>query len=296
MRRPSLPVRSLVRLFRSIPRVRGRGRVEGIVHRALQQRGLGEVVRVHGYSLEVSLDDLIGRTIYINGSWEPVSTRAIMQLVMPGSVVFDVGANTGYYTLLMADLTGRNGRVVAFEPVPSTAAILRRNLERNESLAERVDLIDVALSDQEGFVKLNVATGRNLGASHVVAADVPDAGRIDAGVAGCVTIRSRTADSVWNEMGRPAVGLVKLDIEGHEYHALRGMSELLGGSPEVAVLVEVRETFLTAAGTSPEEVFARMRSLDLHSYDFDEGRRRFIRNDATRVGELVVFSKRRLDS
>jgi FkbM family methyltransferase len=293
--RPSLPMRSIVSLFRTIPSIRGRGRVENVLHRALEQRQLGEVMRVNGYEIEVSLDDLIGRTIYINGIWEPHSTMAMRRLLHPGAVVFDIGANTGYYTLLFAEVAGERGRIYAFEPVPSTIAILKRNLARNASLARRVELIEVALSDHEGFVTLNVASERNLGASHVVAAEVVDAGRTAAGLAGTVTIQSRTADSVWNEQERPAVDLVKLDIEGHEYHALRGMHELIAASPAISILVEVRETFLIAAGTSSDQLFAHMRSLGLTSYDFDEARVRFVRNDATRAGELVIFSRRRLE-
>lgn len=269
--------------------------MENVLHHALEQRELGEVMRVNGYELEVSLDDLIGRTIYINGIWEPRSTKALRRLLYPGAVVFDIGANTGYYTLLFAQLVGDRGKIYAFEPVPSTIAILRRNLTRNASLAARVELIEVALSDQEGFVTLNVASEKNLGASHVVAADVADAGRAAAGLAGTVTIRSRTADSVWKEQGRPAVDVVKLDIEGHEQHALRGMHELIAASPAISILAEVRETFLVAAGTSSDELFAQMRSLGLTSFDFAAPRGRFVRNDATRAGELVIFSKRRLE-
>jgi FkbM family methyltransferase len=288
-------MRSIVSLFRAIPAVRGRGRLENVLHRAFEQRALGELVHVNGYEIEVSLDDLIGRTIFINGIWEPHSTMAMRHLLRPGAVVFDIGANTGYYSLLFAEVAGSGGRIYAFEPVPSTIAILKRNLARNASLAGRVELIEVALSDQEGFVTLNVASEKNLGASHVVAADVADAGRAAAGLAGTVTIRSRTADAVWQERGSPAVDLVKLDIEGHEYHALRGMGDLIAASPAISVLVEVRETFLVAAGTSSNELFAHMRSLGLASYDFDERSGGFVRNDATRAGELVIFSRRHLE-
>jgi FkbM family methyltransferase len=290
--RPPLHMRSAAAAFRVVPPLRGRGRVEMLLHRMLLDRHLTDVVTVNGYDVEVSLDDLIGRSIYLNGVWEPNSTAAIRELVRPGMTVFDVGANTGYYALLFSKLTGASGKVHAFEPVPSTLAVLRRNLARNQ--ASNVDVIDVALSDHEGEVAINVATERNLGASHVVAEDAHDRGREYAGVADTIRIRCRTTDAVWRELGRPAVDLVKIDIEGHELHAIRGMTEMLSSSPNVTVLVEVRDTFLKAAGGSGDELFGLLANAGLHSYDFDFKTRGFRRNDATRSGELVVFSKRAL--
>lgn len=293
--RPSLLARLAVAAFRNIPPIRGRGRLEILFHRLLEERGLRDVVTVNGYTLEVSLDDLIGRTIYLNGGWEPANTLAVIHLIRKGATVFDVGANTGYFTLLFSAIAGEVGQVFAFEPVPSTAEVLRRNLASNPRTAQNVTVLEVALSDREGVVRINVAGDRNLGASHVVAAPVDDLGRERAGVIGTILIPCSTADAVWRRLGRPAVDLVKIDIEGHEYHALRGMREVIAASPTISIMVEVRESFLAAAGSSSEQLFADLRDVGMHAFDFNPVSGLFARNEAIRAGELIIFSKRALD-
>ena len=295
MNRPSVAVRTAISIFRKIPRIRGRGRLEAILHRTLEDRHLREVMHVNGYDIEVSLDDLIGRSIYLNGVWERENSEVVRRLLGNGAVAFDVGANTGYFTLLFATLTGRDGKVYAFEPVPSTAAALKQNLSRNKAVTEPVEVIEVALSNAEGVVQINVSGERNLGASHVVAPAVDDAGRIRAGVVDTIAIRCATGDSIWRERGCPAVDLVKIDIEGHEWHALSGMHDLIAASPRISILVEVRESFLAAAGASTERLFSDLRSLGLNAYDFDLRSGRFTVNNTPRWGELVLFSKRQLE-
>src|SRR5581483_2335612 len=102
MKRPSVVVRAATAAFRRVPPIRGRGRAETVFHRWLAGSGLADVIRVNGYSLEVSLDDIIGRTIYLNGIWERENTAVVRRLLRPGDRVFDVGANTGYYSLLFS--------------------------------------------------------------------------------------------------------------------------------------------------------------------------------------------------
>jgi FkbM family methyltransferase len=279
--------------LRRIPRFRGRARfVELPLHRYATNRGWGAAVEVNGYALAVSLDDLIGRSIYLEGSWEHENTAAVRRLLRPGDGVLDVGANIGYFSLLFSRLVGPAGRVRAFEPVPGTAALLRQNLARNPALAARVQVYEVALSDREGEVRMAVSGGPNRGASHVVAAPIDSPGRAAAGVVETRVIRSRTADSVWEEEGRPRVDLVKLDIEGHELHALKGMGAILDASPDVRVLVEVHDPFLRAAGGSAAELYALMASHGLAAYEFAPGAGAFRRFDEVREGSLVVFSRR----
>ena len=297
MKRPSLIVRAATAAFRQVPPIRGRGRAEMVFHRWLAGSGLADLVKVNGYALEVSLDDIIGRTIYLNGVWERENTQVVQRLIRRGRTVFDVGANTGYYTLLFSSLVGATGRVCAFEPVPSTRAILERNIARSAT-ARNIEVLPVALSDCAGEVMIHVSGSANTGASHVVSADVDDSayssGRKRAGIVETLAIRCITADEVWTGEGRPSVDLVKIDIEGHELHAIRGMTELLTANDEIAVLVEVRDTFLAAAGASAEQLFQRMKELRFFSYDYDVRRDIFRRNDAVRSGELIIFTRREL--
>lgn len=75
------------------------------------------------YSLAVHL--------MLDGYWEMWLTEELLRVVKPGMVVADVGANLGYFTLLMADLVGDQGQVLAFEPNPHAAGLLQRSVRTN---------------------------------------------------------------------------------------------------------------------------------------------------------------------
>jgi FkbM family methyltransferase len=284
-------VRGLATAFRRVPIIRGRGRAEALLHRMAAGHGWRDTLPLDGADFEVSLDDLIGRTIYLNGTWERENTSLIHATVKPGDIVFDVGANTGYFTLLFSRLAGASGRVFAFEPVPSTRDVLLRNLAAAPWSAN-VQVLPLALSQSAGTVLINVAGPSNTGASHVIAAEANDYGRTAAGAVETLTITCATGDEIWLREGKPPVDLVKIDIEGHELHALKGMCAMLAGLPEIRVLVEVRDHFLRAAGGSAAELFDLMRTLGFHAYDFDGGRQSFTLNDSPHPGELVYFSRR----
>jgi FkbM family methyltransferase len=288
--RPPTAVRLTAAAFRGLPGFRGRGRLEQLLHRALCGHGWLDLVRANGYRMEVSLDDLVGRTVYLNGQFEPASTAAVSRLVRPGSRVLDVGAHCGYFSLLFARLAGSRGAVHVFEPVPETASRLRSNLARNATLAANVRVWEVALSDGAGRLRINVAGATNTGASHVApVAEVEDRWRREAGIVRTIEVECRTGDSIWRELGRPSVGVVKIDVEGHEIHVLRGMREMLAAGRPI-VLTEVRDRLLRGAGGSREELFDLMSQMGFVSCERARGGR-FVENRTPRDAELVVFAR-----
>jgi FkbM family methyltransferase len=277
---------------RCVPPVRGRGRLEKPLHRALAGHGWSADFPTHGATLRIALDDYIGRTLYLDGVFERDNTAAVRALLKPGATVLDVGANIGYFTLLFASLAGDTGIVYAVEPVPETTARLRENLAANPTLAPRVRVFDCGFSTQDGTLPINVMPPTNIGASHVptpVIAD--DRERRHCPGARLISVPCRSGDSLWRELGRPKIDLIKLDIEGHEPQALRGMQELLSTAPSPIILAEVKKRFLAAAGESPEAVFGFLHALGYHAFDFLPRSRAFVQNDTPRDADLVVFSR-----
>ena len=285
--RPPAWLRTVSAVMRRIGPFRGRVRITNRIQERLAGRGWSDLVVVNGYQMLVLLDDLIGRSTYVDGVWERANTAAAVRLLAPGGHVFDIGANAGYFALLFASRVGADGEVVAFEPVRETADRLRANLTRNPAIAPRVRLMECAVSSVAGTVEMAVDRSGNTGASHVLASG---AGTTTG--EGRTTVVCRTADEVWEELGQPGIDLVKIDIEGHELFALRGMSRVLNASPKVSVLIEVRDRALRETGGSRDAVFALMQQHGFNAFDFAEGN--FVRNDEPRDGELIVFSKRSL--
>lgn len=94
----------------------------------------------------------IERQLYLFGSWEATETAFLKRIVKSGDTVLDVGANIGYFTVLLSLLVGPSGRVFGIEPTQSTYEQLVKNVEINR--LDNVTLCRVALSDKSGSVQM----------------------------------------------------------------------------------------------------------------------------------------------
>jgi FkbM family methyltransferase len=158
---------------------------------------------------------------------EPELSR-LEEWVRPGDCVFDIGANIGFYTARLSHLVGPHGHVFAFEPAPETFHLLAYNARLFSF--PNVTLLNAAVSDTSGFAGLAVPTGED---------GLPDfygAHLVDSAAGRSVFRLPVDALSV---TGR--VSFVKIDVEGHELSALRGMEHLLAEQSPVIVLEGIRE-------------------------------------------------------
>jgi FkbM family methyltransferase len=144
---------------------------------------------------------------------EPEFDR-LARWVATGDWVLDVGANLGHYTARLATLVGPGGRVLAFEPVPDTFECLTANVRRLG--LHNVTLFNAAVCEHQGLVSMVVPT---------LASGWPNPyeAHIEASPA-AIPVLGLAVDSL--AIPRP-VTLVKIDVEGHEWGALRGMRGLL---------------------------------------------------------------------
>ncbi len=149
----------------------------------------------------------------INGCWlgtyEFDKQQLFQKYVKPGMVIYDVGANAGFYTLLSSILTGERGKVLAFEPVPQNIYYIKRHIELNKIV--NATIIEKAVSDK--ISKLKFTLGSNLSMGHF-----SDSGEIE--------VETISLDD-FVKQGNPLPDLIKMDIEGAEYQALEGTKEIL---------------------------------------------------------------------
>jgi FkbM family methyltransferase len=177
-----------------------------------------------GLLFDVNLRDDLGLYLWnFPDFYEKEEIEAFCSFIKPGTVVLDVGANFGLYTVLAAK---RGARVFAIEPDPRNAAMLRHNIGLNR-LEDKVTIFEIAATDAEKTVPL-YCSDRNSGESNIM-----EKGRL----AGSVT--GRTIDS----LNLPAVEVCKMDIEGSEFMALMGMQRTLERSPQIKLFVEYAEAF-----------------------------------------------------
>ena len=145
------------------------------------------------------------------GGYEPERQAEFARLIRKGDVVLDVGANVGFYSLLGAVLAGREGRVIAFEPVGENVAHLRRHLSLNE-LEDRVEVIEAAVANRPGLRRFTTGEYRATG-------------KLDGG--GDIEIPAVSLDDMMDEGRLSRVDFIKIDVEGAELEVLEGAMEML---------------------------------------------------------------------
>lgn len=176
-------------------------------------------VVAHGRAAGMRIDPAGAAAGYALGTSEPLIQDAFAEHVTSGGVVWDVGANIGFYTLIASRLVGA-GKVVAFEPLPANQQAIRRNLALNE--IANVELVAVALSDEQGEAELEIHASPTW-AKLDTSGDTSF--KRDADVGERVRVAVSTLDAQLAHV--PAPDLVKMDIEGAEVAALRGAQRLL---------------------------------------------------------------------
>lgn len=193
--------------------------------------------------------------VMLDGFWEMWLTQFFASIVRPGMTVIDVGANAGYYTILFGDAVGRNGRVVAVEPVPSTVALLRQSVALN-GLSSYTRIVDVALGkDPQGQVCMMVPEGEPKNAT-VVSHDRP----------GSFRVPSTNLDTLARDLALDRVDLIKIDAEGAEEAIVAGMSEVLARY-RPSVLLEfnaARSHNATDFVAFLRSSFSNLQKLDFH--------------------------------
>lgn len=155
---------------------------------------------------------------YTNGDHEPWVQNLLKSELSPGACYYDVGAHTGFFSLIAARLVGPSGIVVAFEPDPQNASVLKANIAKNQ--LTQITALEVAVWSSPGqvtFEQASIASNRTQG--RVSSAEGSGFVRISVPAI-------RLDDLVFGE-GYPAPRLIKMDVEGAEWEALQGARRLL---------------------------------------------------------------------
>lgn len=176
------------------------------------------------------------RDIFNDGIWEKNVTNFIRKKLSYGMNIIDVGADIGYYTLLFRSHVGKLGKIYAFEPNTESKEILDHNIKLNSF--ENVKTFDVGLYDSEKKIAMDGDT--------IIPGDKSNQN----------IIQTKTLDS----MGIKDIDMIKIDIEGAEMNALKGMKEtLLKYKP--SLLIEVHPGKLKDFNSSSLEVVTFVKSL-----------------------------------
>jgi FkbM family methyltransferase len=231
-----------------------------VLHRFGNREGRAQVTRLPwDLPLEVYTSDAIGFAIVTGRVFDPCVTETLHRLIDPGDVVADVGANLGYMTSLAAARVGDEGKVLAFEPHPRAYELLERNAARWRELESvgAVELNRVALSDAAGEGTL-VSGGTS--EFDMAVASLRDEGSASPhGGSDTVPVRLARLDEI---AGEQRLGLVKIDVEGHEADVLRGAGGLLASGAIRDIVFEDHDDYPSEATSVVADAGYELISLD----------------------------------
>jgi FkbM family methyltransferase len=202
-------------------------------------------------TMELYLDDEVQGYMFWNPSgYERHTLSVIKKYVKPGDTFLDLGANVGFFSLAAAKLVGDRGRVIAIEPDPENFAQLKRNVSLNQ--LSTVALVNKGVSDEPGRLRLARNLHGNRGAHTLLQVDDADE---------YADVDVDTIDAIVDSLALSRVDIIKIDIEGFEYRALRS-SRVFDYRP--IIVTEVLDSNLARDGISEETYLGMLRR---HGYD-----------------------------
>jgi FkbM family methyltransferase len=199
--------------------------------------------------------------LLIFGLFEPFMTEIFRRQIRQGLVVIDIGANIGYYTIIASTLVGPHGKVIAYEPEDNNYSFLLKNIEYNK--LDNVVPVRSAVSDRNGKIELHISNDNGLTHAIVANCDVKET----------VYVTTTTLDHSLKTMGVNKVDILKIDIEGAEIMAIKGMGETIRNNPNIIIFTEFYPKAIRRFGQDPSDFLKSFISFDLSIWVIDEGQK-----------------------
>jgi FkbM family methyltransferase len=211
-----------------------------------------------GTTIECLRDEHIGSALARIGIYDLAVSEALARLIDEGDSVLDAGANIGYMTSLMAWRAGASGSVMCFEPNPAVLDRLQRNVDlwQQDATFSPVEIHRVALSESDGHATLRATANfeHAMGTASLTEHSADEA-------ALSWEVQTRRLDSY---VGHGKVGMLKLDVEGHELSVMEGAREAFAAG-------RIRDVLLEDRGSGPSAKLDFLASHGFAIFNLDQG-------------------------
>jgi FkbM family methyltransferase len=240
--------------------------------------------RIPGLRFRVMPQDDVGRHIARDGVHEPANTAWLLAnlKLAPTDVVVDVGANIGWYSLLLGQIGGGKVDVYAFEPEPLNFANLRENIALNG--ASRIVPQQLALGERSGSLDLYLYKDSNRGRHSAL--PIHDGHKISVPV--------MRLDEWWEKSGlrQRTLRFLKIDVEGYELPALQGAGELLQRCQ--TLMLEYSPAYMRRAGLEPADLLQLLQRAGFQVHRLVDGALAPIARDTLLAADmqLDLFARR----
>lgn len=216
----------------------------------------------YGTRLKFKTEDVVGRHIYKRGEYEKPLSDYISNYILfkEGDVALDIGANIGWYSLLLSNVMPDNTVIYAFEPDPLNFKLLNNNIELNKR--SNIVAVNCAVSNKNEIKKLYQYSNRNLGRHSL----------LDINEGEYVEVEAVVLDDyiLSKELDVSRVKFIKIDVEGYEYFALSGASNVLNHVD--TVISEFVPRHMKKGGVDPKLLIDLLSEKGLVSHVLRDGK------------------------
>ena len=232
-----------------------------------------KILRIEEGQLELDQSDVAVSGSLALGSFEETEVNIFREKLEIGMTVIDIGANIGYYTVIAGKRIGVNGKVFAFEPEENNFSLLSRNISLNK--LNNVTVFKVALADKSGEKSLYLDNDNK--GHHSLSSQKSRTEKR-------VLVKTDTLDNILEKYGSPKIDLIKMDIEGAEFLALKGMVKTLAINPELILFTEFYPQAIRRLGRSPLQFLKNLVKSGFFLSEIDENMKCF-----KKIGDLEMF-------
>lgn len=204
--------------------------------------------------------DKVLSEIFSKNEYEKATTNAVMKLVKPGMNVINIGANIGYFTLLMARQVGPTGKVFAFEPSHNTVKFLQKNVDVNGYT--NVEIHAKAVSNKNG--KADFWIGKSSTYSFLSEMKTQSYSQLTK-----VEVEITTIDDFFREKNAK-IDFIMMDAEGSEKYILEGSQKALQNNPDIEIITEYNPFTLKLAETDGKSFLDMIEKLGFSIFLIDE--------------------------
>ena len=186
-----------------------------------------------------------GLRLMREGHYEPETTDLILNNLGDGDIFIDLGGNEGYYSILASSKVGKTGKVYCIEPQSRLWEVISKNINKNGCY--NVSILPYAVSEKKEEISITLSPSINTGSSSIVKQTRRKFWKNQ--VINCTTLDELFSSEQFSE-----IKLIKIDIEGYEFFALKGGKDLLKRKVFKNIIVEFHPPQLKDLGQTVEEI------------------------------------------
>jgi len=224
-----------------------------------------------------SMDRMVAACLWKFGYLEGYELSLFHSCLKPGQMMLDIGANMGVYSLTASSVIGDLGKIIAFEPDEDNFKIFSKSVLKNNF--KNIELVPFAVSDKEETIFFETHS-LNSG-NHQIRKEK--------------TLKDqKSIEAICLDNFLPAnqkIDIIKIDIQGAEYFAFKGMKQLIADNPHVIVFSEYWSKGLRNMGIDPSQYIKLLKSFEFNIYKIDTKKRKLEKLDYDEIKNNPEYEK-----